>query len=273
MEAPAKSGGTRKQRNGRDLIGRLGTFPPIRFLKRHNPLRRRNKVKLGFDQPPYEIQQLALPLRTAPLPLRRRMQLRVGRWWCEAAVVVGRMSAKIERGKTNFAGVVGRYLQRIEASACPATWEPTQAPRLMARTLRVRRVLTGLVAAQWTALVSLCMVLGMLTLRGQTWDSRAVHLCGLTIGLMSLAGMILHTWHHRLISSWRAMDLFLCGQCGELRNFSPSRPCANCGSSAAPVFPGQTPTSWTHWLCVLNTPVVTSPAMLVCLLLLGARAV
>lgn len=78
MEAPAKPGGTRKSGQKRDLIGRLSALPPIEFLKRYNPLRRRTRrVQLGFDQPLQEIKRLALPLRPAPPSLSSRLFARL----------------------------------------------------------------------------------------------------------------------------------------------------------------------------------------------------
>jgi hypothetical protein len=270
MEAPVKSGGTRKQPDRRDLIGRLSTLPPIEFLKRHNPLRRREKIKLGFDQPRHEIEELAIPLRTAPPALRRRVQLWLGRLWCRSAVVAGRLSAKAERAKVRVSNVAARYAKGLTTSTC-ATWEPAQAPTLMVRTQQVRSSVVGLAICQWSMLVGLCVVLNVLTLEEKTWDNRTVNLCGLAILTLSLIGLVLQAWYQRLVASWRSLDLFTCGQCGELRNFAPSRPCPCCGSDAVPVFPGQVPVSWTKQLLALSALLLASPAILVGMLLLSTR--
>ncbi len=272
MEAPAKSGGTRKQHNSRNLIGRLSTFPPIQFLKRHNPLRRRTRIQIGFDQPRHEIQELALPLRTAPPSLGRRVQLRMGRLWCKVAVLAGRLSRKCERVNAKVVAVAASIVKRLEVLA-PATWEPTQAPMLRMRVQRVRRVLAGVVVCEWIGLVGLCATLVTLVVTGRTRDTGIANLCGLAICVLGLAGLMFHAWHQRLLASWRSLDLFTCGQCGGLRNYAPSLPCPGCNSEELPVFPGQLPIGWARWSMALSAPVVASPAMLSGILLLGSRII
>jgi hypothetical protein len=320
MDAPAKTGGSRKQRSGRDLIGRLTTLPPIQFLKRHNPLRRRRKVKLGFDQPRDEIQKLALPLRTTPPPLRRRVKLWAGRQWCKSAVVAGRLSVRTQRARAAARSIVDRASTRlihiaslgvqrvvalkdttagrwcvshVQALSRPLVawwslwyrrlayaftgvspvpqWEPTQAPVLMARAQRVRRALVGMVVCEWMALAGLCATLAVLAIERHTWDTRAINLCGVILCALSLAGLVLHAWHQRLVASWRALDLFICGHCGELRNFSPSLPCPRCSNDAVPVFPGQVPDAWKKWSRVLSAPALAMPAIVSALLLFSSR--
>jgi hypothetical protein len=141
----------------------------------------------------------------------------------------------------------------------------------MARTKRVRRTLVELAICEWAVLVGLCVMLNVLTAEGKTLDNRAVNLCALAIIALSFIGLVLQAWYQRLVASWRSLDLFTCGKCGELRNFSPSRPCPRCGSDAVPVFPGQVPASWTKRLLALGALALASPAILVGMLLLSAR--
>jgi hypothetical protein len=316
MEAPAKSGGTRKMRPRRDLIGRLRTLPPIEFLKKHNPLRRRRKgPQLGFDQPIQEIKRLALPLRPAPPSLSMRMYLRLrpaGAWVvgrCRAAadatgrlmqasavrfrMTVDRAWARLQPlfaalASTYHAAIVraarirhtrtvrwcehriAAFAQRL-AALQPAVWQPTQTSALLARTQRVRRTLIGLVACEWTALVGLMIVLTGLAVTGRMWDRGSINACALILSIMALAGLGLQAWHHRLIAAWQAMELFICGDCGSLRNFSPSRPCPKCDTQNSPVFPGQVPAYWTRRAFLVSPLAAGTPALLACMLLLTAR--
>lgn len=303
MEAPAKPGGTRKTGRGRDFIGRLGTFPPIQFLKKHNPLnRRRRKPTVGFDQPPQEIKRLALPLRPAPPSLSMRLYVRVrpvGEW-CglrltsaviasrhvvySAAAAGGRVLARAQAVISSRVTAIRntravRYCQarvqtlasRISAALEPAVWPATQTAALMQRTVRVRRVLMATVVCEWTAMIGLFILLAALTVSGRTWDRDSVNVCGLILAAVSLCGLALHGWHHRLVAAWQGMELFICNHCGELRNFSPSLPCPTCGTKEPPVFPGQLPEAWTQWRKALSPLAVAGPALWVSMLLFASR--
>jgi hypothetical protein len=148
-----------------------------------------------------------------------------------------------------------------------------QTAALMARAQRVRRVLVGTVACEWTALTGLLLLLAALAITGRSWDRTSVNSCGLILSVMSLAGLGLHAWHVRLVSAWQGMELFICGACGGLRNFSPSLPCPICGTNASPVFPGQVPSAWRRHQMLLSPLAVGGPALLAGVLLFGARVI
>lgn len=314
MDAPAKSGGTRKTRRGRRLIGRLSTLPPIEFLKKHNPLRRRRtKPKLGFDQPPQEIRRLALPLRPAPPSLSMRLYawMRPGIDWLAdralgavmalrhvafvgvdraqrtagaalnllhppvrkamsfAESIFARLSrSRVVRAAVAKAGVVAG---RISTLLRPVDWPATRTPALMQRAVRVKHLLVGTVACEWTAAIGLVLLLGGLSVTGRDWDRASVNVCGLILSGLSLVGLALHEWHGRLIGAWRSLELFICGSCGGLRNFSPSVACPSCGTADQPVFPGQVPASWLHGRELLSPLAVGGPALLASALLCGSK--
>jgi hypothetical protein len=295
MEAPAKSGGTRKMRPRRDLIGRLRTLPPIEFLKKHNPLRRRRKgPQLGFDQPIQEIKRLALPLRPAPPSLSMRMYLRlrsagawvagrcsttagaafgVAEWLIHAAAVRSRKTVELTRNTRAVCWCEHRIIavaQRL-AALQPVAWQPSQTTSLMVRTQRVRRTIVGLVACEWTVLVGLTLVLAGLAATERTWDRSEIDACALILVTMALGGLGLQAWHQRLIAAWKAMELFICAHCGALRNFSPSRQCPDCDTQDDPVFPGQVPAAWNRRGALVSPLAAGTPALLACLLLLTAR--
>jgi hypothetical protein len=307
MEAPAKSGGTRKQRNRRDLIGRLSTLPPIAFLKKHNPLRRKRRPKLGFDQPPHEIKELALPLRQAPAGLSTRVWRRLQAVMSSPAALVRRQAAalagrgaavaragwgRIRGGLSRAGSVASRAVARLAGSRAgrwcarrayavgsslealrPAPWQAGQSTWLMARTQRVGRVTVGLVACEWTAMIGLVALLGVHAFRGHAWDTGTVNICGLAVCMLSLTGLVLHTWHQHLLASWKELELFICGSCGELRNFSPSLPCSRCGTHDMPVCPGRVPDRWSHWRHACSALATGAPAGTVGMILLTGRLV
>lgn len=314
MDAPAKSGGTRKTRRGRQLIGRLSTLPPIEFLKKHNPLRRRRtKPKLGFDQPPQEIRRLALPLRPPPpsLSMRLHARIRPGVDWIADRAVGAAMAVRHAgfvtldrtqwvaraalallhppiRGAMSFAGSILVKLSRSRAVRAvaagvdavagrvgallrPAEWPATSTPALMQRAVRVKRLLVGTVVCEWTAAVGLVLLLAGLSLTGREWDRASVNVCGLILSLLSFAGLALLEWHARLVGAWRSLELFICGSCGGLRNFSPSLACPNCGTADQPVFPGHVPAAWLRGRELLGPLAVGGPALLAGALLCGGR--
>jgi len=315
MEAPAKTGGTRKSRPRRDLIGRLSTLPPIEFLKKHNPLRRRRRrPQLGFDQPPAEIRRLALPLRPAPPSLSMRLYVRVreiGEWMAGRLTTAGKAARQVMRaailrataiaGRTwelvrpafvrvaSAANGVFRALARSRlvrwlehqasmvsarlSALAPADWEPGQTTALLARTQRVRRTLVGLVVCEWTALLGLLIVLGILAVAGRGWDRMSINAYGLILSAISLTALGMQAWHQRLVEAWRGMELFICGSCGELRNFSPSLACPECGTADTPVFPGQTPEAWARGRTLISPLAAAGPALLASMLLLAAKVV
>lgn len=320
MEAPAKSGGTRKMRSRRDLIGRLGMLPPIEFLKKHNPLRRRPPgPELGFDQPPYEIKQFALPLRPAPLPLSMRLYIRLrslGGWITRLMTAAGRQGRRLMLSLANrfrsstdrlrirlqpfrsasanaarallvrisrlrHAGAVVWCERRVRtatgrlavllAALRPDEWRASQTTRLMVRANRVRRALIGLVVCEWATLIAFQPV--VLLTAGSAADPTVVNAAGLFLVMLSLAALLLQAWHHRLIDAWRTMELFICGGCGSLRNFSPSLPCPKCDTREAPVFPGQVPSGWSGQAYLTGPLAAAAPALLSCGVLLSTRLI
>lgn len=320
MEAPAKSGGTRKMRSRRDLIGRLGMLPPIEFLKKHNPLRRRRPgPELGFDQPPYEIKQLALPLRPAPLPLSMRLYHRLrtlGGWIARPMTTVGRRGRRVTQSlAARLRGSADRLrsrlqpLQRLLANAAcallvrisglrhagavvwcersvrtatrrlavllaalrPDEWQASQTIRLMVRANRVRRALIGLVICEWATLIAFLPV--VLLTAGPAADPTVVNAANLLLVMLGLAALLLQAWHHRLIGAWRTMELFICGRCGSLRNFSPSLPCPNCDTREAPVFPGQVPSGWSGQAYLTSPLAAAAPALLSCAVVLSTKLI
>ncbi|MCL2329754.1 MAG: hypothetical protein FWC56_00455 [Phycisphaerae bacterium] len=290
-----------QQSNSRNLMGRLGTLEPLRFLRRHNPLRRPQQTMLGFDQPRDEIQKLAIPMREAP-SLGRRVRMRAIQLWCKSAVLTGRVSVRVERAvaplqpfvqraKAAIADIASRSWQRVTAIQetafgrwCTARmqatvamaqpeWSPMQAPLLMTRVQRIRQVLMTMAVGQWAVLVGLAATSAVFAMSRHThpWDTRAINAMGIILCVMGLAGLVLHTWYQRLIATWRSFDLFICGHCGHLRNFSPSLPCSNCDHDDAPVFPSQVPSHWTRWNVVISAPALAIPPMLTALVLFLSR--
>jgi hypothetical protein len=291
-------------------------LPPIEFLKKHNPLRRRrHKPKIGFDQPPQEIRQLALPLRPAPPSLSMRLYVLVRPYlaWMGDRVMTGAMAVRhaafVAAAHTQHAAgaawgrvrpamvavrsriaaravasrdsrLVRAVAGKVEAVAArvgvvlqPAVWPATRTAALMQRTVRVRSALAATVACEWTAAVGLMLMLAVLGVTGRGWDRASIHACGLVLSLLSLTGLVLHTWHSNLVGAWRGLELFICGSCGGLRNFSPSLACPTCGTDHEPVFPGQIPATWSRGKELLSPLSVGGPALVACAVLFASKLV
>jgi len=117
-------------------------------------------------------------------------------------------------------------------------------------------------------MVVLVTLLGIQFCRGGAWDTPAVHVCGVVICGLGLGALVLQSWQDHLLASWKKLDLFICGECGALRNLSPSRQCPACGTDRIPAFPGQLPSSCARWQRVCNSLATGGPAAVVGLVLL-----
>lgn len=149
-----KTDGSATKSSTRSVRDRLATLPPIQFLKRYSPrLRRHRRPTLGFDQPPREMKQLALPLRPAPPWLGSRLRIRLTRATAWAAFTLGRVATKagavihnvmapVHAAYARATSAVSPVVERLTAKLAalqPAAWEVTQTSVLLARTHRVRR--------------------------------------------------------------------------------------------------------------------------------------
>jgi hypothetical protein len=267
----------------------LATLPPIQFLKRYSPrLRRRKRPTIGFDQPPRELKELAFPLRPAPPTLSNRLRIRFARVTAKTAFTFGRLTTRATAlGHRAMAPVLtayalavaaisplverltGRLMARL-AALQPAPWQVTQTAALLTRTHRVRRALVGTMVCEWTAVTGLTLIVLARLVTGRPLDSGIVNGCGLAVCGLGFAALTLHAWLQHLVAAWRSLEVFICGECGELRNFSPSLPCSGCHSEALPVFPGQMHPTWSACNRAIGSILAGAPvATIACLVLAG----
>ncbi len=285
-DGPATQHSTRNTRSVRD---RLATLPPIQFLKRYSTRLRRHRPTLGFDQPPRELKELAIPARSAaPSGVARlgmRVRLQFARTVARSAFILGRVSLRVSQWSQRITVPMRAAAARVQVVTHqglervavrlerlqPAPWEATQTTALLARTRRVRRCLLGLLACEWVLTAGLALVACGMLVRGHALGGSVVNACGLIMCLLGLGSLTLLAWHQRLTAAWRGLELFICGRCGELRNFSPSMPCPVCGDHSAPAFPGQVPTGSSSWDTAMHVLPVGAPAVIFALVCFAGR--
>lgn len=292
-----KTEGSATRSAARSMRRRLSTLPPIQFLKRVSPRLRRRKPKIGFDQPPQEIKRLALPTRPAPPTWMQRTAARTNdrivrpvtslvtktgrntidfsrsafRGGVEFGVRTGRRMVERWRrsparawcaARVNRAGgFIEPFVARVVGRVRPRNWRSIESVALMARTQHARSFLAVTVVCEWTAFAGLISLLGLLTATGRSWQVGAVDACGAILCGLALAGLALHAWCGNLMSAWRGLEVYICEQCGSLRNFSPALACPMCGTTQMPVLPGKVPARWARHELLLQPLSISGPAL------------